>query len=295
MCDSLRPRTIVPMQTAWLCALAAVILAVACRGTVRCSDDERFDESGRCTPISSCPSGRDPSTGVCDGMEPDGGSVDASGDDAGSTDAAGPCPVCEPGEVCFPELERCGECQQDVDCGPDRALCRTAELRCVECLGSSDCRDTNAALCSSGRCVGCESDSDCSRFGGTPVCDEASDAWSAPAIPNRPRVAPRQPVTQSCSTAVAQRPRASGPAKAAYRTRSVKASSASLEAPTGIASRRYSAPRRFRQDTTAHWTWMSSERPPMIRRHPAISLVSAEPRRLRFRVEPAHSAYRRPS
>ncbi|HJL20352.1 MAG TPA: putative metal-binding motif-containing protein [Sandaracinaceae bacterium LLY-WYZ-13_1] len=59
------------LRTTYLVGLV-IAATTACRGTVRCPDGERFDDSGECAPVSTCPAGRDPITGICRG-DADGG------------------------------------------------------------------------------------------------------------------------------------------------------------------------------------------------------------------------------
>lgn len=142
-----------------LCFLIVGAFSTSCRGSTRCASDERFDESGACVPISSCPSGRDPATGVCVGGS-DGG-VDGSTMDADVSSDAGP------------DAGACGR-----DCGTQ--YCNTMLGECVDCLDNSQC-DTTTPFCSDdpnrgavGTCIPCMSDAECADRSATPVCDEST-------------------------------------------------------------------------------------------------------------------------
>lgn len=144
--------------------LICVTTALGCRGTARCATDERFDENGACVPVSSCPSGRDPATGVCTGGS-DGGSEDSGTVDSGTVDSGSPLDG-------GPDAGSCGE-----DCGS--RYCNASLGLCADCLDNSHCPagmprcDTDGAG-SPGTCSGCVEHNDCQLHAGTPSCDVIS-------------------------------------------------------------------------------------------------------------------------
>lgn len=150
-----------------LLALTLGLGATGCRGSQRCALDERFDESGHCVAVATCPTGRDPDTGLCrdSGLPMDAGGMDSSipgpndaGSDGGSmiNDGGPMCPADCGDLYCNDELGVCAECLNSSQCPVDRPAC-----------------DTNGGL-EPGRCGLCTGDDQCSERTSNPVCDEES-------------------------------------------------------------------------------------------------------------------------
>jgi hypothetical protein len=83
----------------------------------------------------------------------------------GGTCQAGVCDggACEPEEGCNATYPICARCSDDDDCDdgdPEERYCDTARGRCVECLASEDCANSEP-FCRRGECDECMTDDHC--------------------------------------------------------------------------------------------------------------------------------------
>ena len=85
------------------------------------------------------------------------------------------CPAAQP--LCDNE-QRCVECLpgRTENCTFDRSMCN-ADGRCVACMNDSHCTDPSKPRCDTqtNSCVGCEGNSDCTRFPVANVCDRETN------------------------------------------------------------------------------------------------------------------------
>lgn len=167
----------------WFCSLVtALLLATGCRGTHRCDDGFRFDESGDCVSADTCPGGRDPVTGRCaeggDAGEMDGGASDG-GDDAGPTQCERPLD-CDDGVFCN-GIELCDPTSAMAD---PLGCVAAADMRCLASQTCDEDMDRCQTMCdidpdadgdgvNAIECGGMDcDDADMDRFpGNTEVCD----------------------------------------------------------------------------------------------------------------------------
>ena len=102
--------------------------------------------------------------------------VDGGGDaGADASPDSGECGGCfDPDPVCV-ESVGCVQCTADEDeyCTDRMLVCKTDEMKCVECLMSSDCNDPSQAHCNTdtNECEECDNDTDCDGIEGSSVCD----------------------------------------------------------------------------------------------------------------------------
>ncbi|HKU41759.1 MAG TPA: hypothetical protein VJR89_26560 [Polyangiales bacterium] len=79
---------------------------------------------------------------------------------------------CSAGTHCDTKVKKCVECLNDGQCASGHCL----NQECVECKTDNDCESSDRARCnpSTHTCTGCNADSQCARFGDTPVCDDGT-------------------------------------------------------------------------------------------------------------------------
>ena len=117
----------------------------------------------------------------CDGTLQFSGESDASALDDAADAAPTTCPsACEGGLVCAPALRQCvtpcAEGATEHSCPTSAPTCNEKALYCVSCTSDDECAaitdDGNFCDTSSGRCVHCVDDANCSDL--MPRCDPSS-------------------------------------------------------------------------------------------------------------------------
>jgi hypothetical protein len=106
--------------------------------------------------------------------------------DPGVDGGAGSCtpPCSDDTPFCTAESE-CVACTPEADdyCTDMAQVCKSDGVTCVDCNGSAECDDPDAAHCDAetNECESCEGDSDCNGIGGLPRCPAGTCVECTPA------------------------------------------------------------------------------------------------------------------